>query len=108
MANEDYRSIANESYDVIGKEIDLQMTQNPRARELKFVKVDGMKLMYDAYVLQGTEVPAIKGFDFVDVSPRKELADILNGELKEGSLPKEVRVIRPNHGRDAWGVFFKR
>ena len=52
-------------------------------------------------------LPAIDGSDFVDAAPTRELGDILNGELKEGSLPKEVRVIRPNHGRDSWGIFFK-
>lgn len=105
---ENYEQIANQSYDTIGKEIDLQLGQNPRTREVRFVKVPGMKLMYDTYTLKGTIIPAVKNSDFVDAAPRKELADILNGELKEGSLPQEVRVIRPNNGRDMWGIFFKR
>ena len=104
---ENYRKIANESYDMISKEIDSQIGLNPRVREIRFVKVDGMQLMYDAYALQGTDIPAIENADFVDAAPRRELGDILNGELREGSLPKEVRVIRPNHGRDSWGIFFK-
>jgi hypothetical protein len=104
---ENYKPIANESYYMIGKEIDSQIGLSPRVREIRFVKVDGMQLMYDAYVLQGTDIPAIENADFVDATPRRELGDILKGKLREGSLPKEVRVIRPNHGRDSWGIFFK-
>jgi len=59
-----YKLIANESYDMIGKEIDSQIELNPGVREIKFVKVDGMQLMYDAYALQGTDIPAIKNADF--------------------------------------------
>ncbi|MFA5953208.1 MAG: hypothetical protein WC812_01315 [Candidatus Pacearchaeota archaeon] len=103
-----YKLIANESYDMIGEEIDLQIRLNPRAREIKFIKVDGMQLMYDAYVLQGTDIPAIQNANFVDTRPRRELGNIINGELSEGPLPKEVRVICPNRVRDSWGIFFKR
>ena len=105
---EQYRQIASESYDMIGKEINLQIEIYPEVRELRFVKVAGMQLMYDAYALEGTDIPAIEGADFLGLARRRELGDLLSSELKDGALPKEVRVIRPKHGRDFWEIFFKR
>lgn len=105
---ENYRLIANESYDMIGEEIDLQMKLNSTTREIRFVKTDGTQLMYDAYALQGRDIPIVDSSDFIDSAPRKELSVILNSELlKVGLLPQEVRVIRPSDRRDTWGVFFR-
>ena len=83
------------------------MKSNPETREIKFVRQDKNKSMYDSYALQGTDIPKIDGFNLVDISFRNGLAGILNNELREQILPKEIRLICPNPENGTWGVFFK-
>ena len=103
---ENYRLIAQQSYDNIGREIKAQLESNPQTNEVRFVRVFGTKLMYYSYVTDGTSIPQIDGFIFADVGSRKELTDRVNHEFKKDMLPQEVRVIRPL-GRDTWGIFIK-
>ena len=104
---DNYRSLGNRSYIIIGREIDLQIKSNPKVREIRFVKIAELQWMYNSYVLKSADIPSIDGSDIIDAAPRKELADILNSKLKEGSLPQEIRVIKSKHRKDIWSIFFK-
>ena len=103
---EKYRATANLPYDKIREEIDSQIKSTPEVRDIRFIKLDGKK-RYDGYALKGTDIPAFDSSDFIGAAPTKKLADIVNGKLKEDSLPKEIRVIHQDHEKDSWDIFFK-
>ncbi len=103
---ENYRQIANQSYDIIPRDIRIQLSD--KTKELRFVKVEGMKLMYDSYEMQkNDELPTLDGFDYVDNGCKEELEVIIANAL-QSVLPKEIRVIKPKWSKDNFGVFIKK
>jgi len=105
MAN--YRKInAGQSYDTIGREIAGQLKQNS-THEIKFRKIENSRYMYEAYVLEsGSEVPRLRGTDFIGSADISGLGKIISSEIQEDKLPGEIRVISPSSGSGGWGIFF--
>ncbi len=108
MDNLSYRRTQNQSYDKISKDILGLIEQNPDTRELRYMKVDDdTQLIYATNVLESNEIPDIDGFSFISVNRTNELEEILKKELKEESLPRQIRVIRAPNRSEYWAVFFK-
>lgn len=107
---ETYKLIAEQSYDTIPREIGLQLEMNPQLMELKFVKVQGCKLMYDTYAASTSPIhPLREGSRLVAIGRTGELADLLQREVSSPEcLPREVRVLRPEQGCRQWAVFVQR
>jgi len=109
MENDNYVNTAFLSYDKIGEEIDLQIELHPKIREIRFIKYKSMLLMYNSYyLLEEKNIPEVRYLNSINSASRKELADVVNNELNEDSLPQEIRLIRPNLERDIWSICLKR
>ena len=108
MMDKRYELSAQQSYNIIGIAIRSHAQVHPKAKEFRFERVTGTQLMYNAYVLRGKDIPSTQRFNLIRcVGSTEELADVLNGELQEGKLPREVRVIKvPARPRSRWQIYF--
>lgn len=105
-----YQLIAQQSYDTIPKEVGLQIELNPNTRELRFLKLEGTRLMYNSSVVDRFPSPTLDELTrFAAIGRTEALRDLLQREFDNPEhLPYEVRVIRPNPESDFWGVFVRR
>lgn len=104
---EGYRFINTQSFETLGTYINDQIKLDPSIKEIKYAKEDN-QAVYRSYALLEDRIPTVNGFDFMDSGGSRELAYMLSTNVREESLPLEIRVICPNQVRDNWGVFFRK
>ena len=102
-----YRFLDREQpYDKIGDRI-LGLIESEEAREIRFALSEGSNLKYKTHSLpSGRRIDSMDGFSFIHSGPKSGLPEVLK-RLDKVSLPKQIRVVCPNEGKDSWGVFYK-
>jgi hypothetical protein len=99
---------SDQEYDTLAKSLPAQLEQYP-TQEIKFKRKFFSRTQYDAYVLDEHQGPfPLNNSRFIDAGSVEVIANYLDTHLKQGNLPKEIRIIRANYGRPNLDLFFVR
>ena len=101
-----YEYFGTISYWAVGKLIQEDINAHPDSNEFRFEKVPGAQTLFKKSYLTGKS-PILNSCKFLDARGIKDLGGVLETVLIEGNLPNVVRVVRPDSGRNVWGIFFK-
>ena len=105
----DYRQVAKgQSLDTIRKQVEeivaADVNEEIARYDIKFIRTENNRSMYDTYVLESLCIPPLDGFDFIGISDLDNLVALINSEPGH---PKEIRVLTPRSEKGGWGLFFK-
>ena len=102
-----YHQIASDQeYDTLAANLPEQLRQYP-TREIMFKKRLFSETQYNVFVLsQHQGSPKLDSAIFLDTGSMELMPQYLDAHLKQGNLPKIIRILAANRGRPNWALFF--